>query len=69
MSMKTVVSQIVMALDKTDSTHLTRIVYNGEEVLFLTNHAGTDGPGTSPPITDEVDEWLRNNDPNARERN
>jgi hypothetical protein len=62
MSMKSVISQIVVALDKAEKIRATSIVYNGEDILFHLSDG--ESPGQERPASsDEIEKWLTANDP------
>lgn len=60
--MRSVIQQIVFALDKADRLRVVSIIYNGEDVLFQMSDGELRKPVKSTPV-DEVEKWLAANDP------
>jgi hypothetical protein len=57
--MKSVIKQVVDAIDKSENRKLSHVTYNGEDVIFHTDASQVDG---SPKLgLDPAYEWLQKN--------
>ena len=60
--MKSVLNQLVLALDRTTTIRLSEITYDGHMVRFVTMH-GPANIDARPSPANEVEKWLRDHDP------